>query len=86
MLKEACTLLFNRQKYAQVSGGGFPPPPKSLSFYRSECGACFAELGDLGGVCSLRRGVTLPSRVGISIGISLEGCSQKDSNTGMNLG
>lgn len=29
MLKEACTLLFNRQKYAQVSGGGFPPPPRN---------------------------------------------------------
>ena len=86
MPKEACTLLFNRQKYAQIFLGVPPLTPKSLSFYRSEYGACFAELGDFGSVSSLGRGFTLPSRGGISMGKSLEGCFPKDSNTSMSLG
>lgn len=63
--------------------GWSPLPPKSLSFYLSEYGACFAELRDFGGVRSLGRGFTLPSRVGISIGKSLEGCFPKDSNVSL---
>lgn len=59
VVKEACVLLFNRWKYAQVFVKFFFPL-KSLSFYWSKYGACFAELGILSRVCCRRRISTLP--------------------------